>query len=82
MTPPITSIRFASKTYTPQGLGSNVQWMTETKHLPHLPNCTVVATTAKWSAINIAVPFDILFVEEAWQMAWADFIPLGQVAGR
>lgn len=44
--------------------------------------CIVVGTTAKWGLIQLKNPFDVLFVEEAWQMAWADFMLLGQVAPR
>ncbi len=44
--------------------------------------CIVVGTTAKWGLIELAHPFDVLFVEEAWQMGWADFMLLGQVAPR
>ncbi len=34
------------------------------------------------SLVNIHDPFDVVFVEEAWQMGWADFMLLGQVAER
>lgn len=44
--------------------------------------CVVVATTAKWSLIRDLELFDFLFVDEAWQMAWADFMLLSQVAPR
>lgn len=42
----------------------------------------VVATAKKWSSIQIEQSFDALLVDEAWQMPWATFIPLGRVAGR
>jgi hypothetical protein len=42
----------------------------------------VVSTTAKWSLTALPHAFDLLFVDEAWQMSWADFMLLGQVAGR
>jgi hypothetical protein len=44
--------------------------------------CIVVGTTAKWGLVQLAQPFDVLFVEEAWQMSWVDFMLLGQVAPR
>src|ERR1035438_2420846 len=44
--------------------------------------CIVVGTTAKWGTIELLSPFDVLFVEEAWQMKWADFMLLSQVAPR
>lgn len=80
--PPVACVRFANKNRQQVSLGPHVRWITETAHVPLGPNCTVVATTAKWSMIDVAAPFDVLFVEEAWQVAWADFMPLGQVAPR
>jgi hypothetical protein len=47
--------------------------------LPDGP-CIVVGTSAKWGAINPPRPFHTLFVEEAWQLKMADFLPLCQVA--
>lgn len=44
--------------------------------------CVVVGTTAKWGLVNLPLPFDVLLVDEAWQMAWSDFMLLGQVAKR
>ncbi|MCA2992382.1 AAA family ATPase [Gemmatimonas sp.] len=44
--------------------------------------CVVVGTTAKWGLVNLPQPFDVLLVDEAWQMAWSDFMLLGQVAER
>jgi hypothetical protein len=62
-------------------LGRSVEWKTSTKELP-TGKCIVVATTAKWSLIDVLFPFDVVFIEEAWQMGWADFMLLGQVAER
>ena len=44
--------------------------------------CVVVGTAAKWGLVNIDHPFDVLLIEEAWQLAWADFMLLAQVAPR
>ena len=77
----VRCIRFASDNYPQQQLGSHVQWETESKRLTAQPG-VVVATTAKWSTVNLPLTFDLLFIEEAWQMSWADFVPLGQVSGR
>jgi hypothetical protein len=32
--------------------------------------------------VNGVVPFDVVFIEEAWQLAWSDFMLLRQVSGR
>ncbi len=45
------------------------------------PSVTV-ATTAKWHYSTGFEPFDLLLVDEAWQLAWADFMLLSQVSGR
>lgn len=79
--PKIPVIRFASGKSAPVNLGGTIQWETETGQLP-FSKCVVVATTAKWSLVNIISPFDFVFVDEAWQMGWADFMLLGQVAER
>jgi hypothetical protein len=79
--PKLDVIRFASGRASQLDLGKRVDWETETKQLP-TGKCIVVATTAKWSLINLHDPFDVVFVEEAWQMGWADFMMLGQVSER
>ncbi len=66
------SVRFASRAYGVRDLGPCVAWETSAKDLPSGP-CIVVGTTAKWGLINLPVPLDVCLVEEAWQMAWADF---------
>jgi AAA domain len=74
-------IRFVARHGQPADLPTEVQQIGDQKELPNGPSI-VVATTAKWGTIELARPFDVLFVEEAWQMAWADFMLLGQVAPR
>lgn len=79
--PKLRVIRFASAQGAQLEFGISIGWQTETKELPN-GKCIVVATSAKWSLINMHDPFDVVFVEEAWQMGWADFMLLGQVAER
>lgn len=74
--------RFAAKGGDPQDLGPNVSWVTETAALPAGQRCIVVATVAKWGMVNLVAPFDLLFIDEAWQMKWADFMLCGQVSER
>ncbi len=71
--------RFAGGSAQPGTLPNGVAWVTETKELPNGP-CVVVGTTAKWGLVNITDPYDVLLIDEAWQMSWADFMLLGQVA--
>src|SRR5690606_32338054 len=60
-----------------------LNWATKLDELP-TSRCVVVGTTAKWSLISFDKhdPFDLVVVDEAWQMDWASFMLLGQVAGR
>jgi len=58
-----------------------VRYIQETGDLPDGP-AVVVATTAKWSTVGDFDPYDYLFIDEAWQLAWADFMILGRVASR
>jgi hypothetical protein len=47
--------------------------------LPHGP-CIVVANTKKWAWTQDLESFDVLCLDEAWQMSWADFAALPHVA--
>lgn len=62
-------------------LPATVSVVTNTKELPRAA-AVVVATTKKWGAVTIDAPFDVLLVDEAWQMPWSTFMPLSRVAGR
>jgi len=79
--PEVPVVRFAGSGSSPIALGRSVTWEVKTGNLP-LSSCVVVGTAAKWGLVKIDHPFDILFVEEAWQLSWADFMLLGQVAER
>lgn len=79
--PDIAVIRFASAGSDERSLARSITWVTSSHDLPTGP-CVVVGTTAKWGLVEIHEPFDILFVDEAWQMAWKDFMLCGQVASR
>ncbi len=80
--PRFTVFRWASSGRTPRDLGRSVRWITRGAEIPEGP-CVVVATTAKWSASDPSdEPFHTLFVDEAWQMCWADFMLMGAVAAR
>jgi hypothetical protein len=79
--PGVAVIRFASHGADPIDLGPSVTWMSATNDLPPGP-CIVVGTTAKWGLVHLHDPFDVLLIDEAWQMAWKDFMLCGQVAER
>jgi hypothetical protein len=73
--------RFLAGSATEPALGASITCIRKTKELPAHP-AVVVGTTAKWGVVDVGPPFDLLFVDEAWQMAWADFMPLGLVSAR
>lgn len=79
--PHLSVHRFAARGAPPRDLGPTVHWIKERGELPHGP-AVVVSTIAKWSLTNLEEPFDILMVDEAWQMAWSDFMLCGRVAPR
>jgi hypothetical protein len=79
--PTVRPVRFAGSAAQPRDLGPAVKWATQKTELPD-ERCVVVGTAAKWGTIILDHAFDLLFVDEAWQMAWKEFMLCGQVAGR
>jgi hypothetical protein len=79
--PDVHAHRFAAAGRIPAALGRNVAWISAKRELPPGP-CVVIATVAKWALIDMLESFDILLIDEAWQMGWADFMLCGQVAPR
>jgi len=80
--PDVAVARFSSKnSLPPPGFPASVQWLTATAQLQSSPGVTV-ATTAKWSLTDVGVPFDLLAVDEAWQMSWADLMQCALLSER
>ena len=73
-------VRFSSSGYS-GSLPSNVVIIDKVESLPSGPSL-VVGTVAKWAISDVADDYDVLFVDEAWQMTWADFLTLRDVASR
>jgi len=79
-------IRFSSSGYeVPAGTADEFEEKVEIVEskgaLPDGP-CVVVSTVSKLALTDFANSFDLLYVDEAWQMAWADFLPLRHAADR
>jgi len=74
-------VRFTSSSYDPPDLHPSATQISDKNVLPH-DECIVIGTIAKWGSIELLESFDLLIVDEAWQMAWASFMPCGQVAER
>ena len=80
--PEVHVARFSSKGRgAPQGFPARVSWVTDKKDLPSGRGVTV-ATTAKWSLTDLAAPYDLLAIDEAWQMSWADLMQCAVVSDR
>lgn len=72
--PEVAATRFAGKDKLPPGgFPVSVQWVTDKAGLPTAPGVTV-STTAKWALTDTSLPYDLLAVDEAWQMGWADLM--------
>lgn len=78
--PEVSTTRFAAGG---RGLDlpDTIDVVTDKDDLPVGPSATV-STIAKWSLTTLPDCFDLLFVDEAWQMSWADFMLCSRVAGR
>lgn len=80
--PEIHVARFSSKELrAPGDFPASVAWVADTKELPQGPGVTV-GTTAKWSLTDLAAPYDLLAIDEAWQMSWADLMQCAVVSDK
>ena len=77
----IPVVRFDANGAAARNLGRSVRCIADKKQLPLGP-CVVVSTVAKWSLTDLLDYYDILLVDEAWQMSWADFMLCAGVAPR
>ena len=75
---PIT--RFASKDrQRGADIPLTVNWVIDKDELPDEAG-VCVSTTAKWTLTSIANPYDLLAVDEAWQMGWGDLIQCAELS--
>lgn len=75
-------VRFSGSGYQrPADIDERVVFIDKKNAIPDGP-IVMVATVAKLALSKFDGDFDILFVDEAWQMAWADFLPVRHVADR
>jgi hypothetical protein len=80
--PTVQTVRFASTGQAPPGdFPRSALWLTDKKDFIHGPGITV-STSAKWALTDLARPFDVFAVDEAWQMAWADLMQCAVVSER
>jgi len=77
----VSVTRFASSgTTQPADFPDNVFWITDKDSLPTSPGVTI-ATSAKWSLTNLPHgPYDLLAIDEAWQMSWSDLMQCATIS--
>lgn len=75
-------IRFSSEHYAaPDDFPPSVIIETDKGNLPE-DSCTIIATCSKLGLTKLLKPFDVLLIDEAWQMTWAAFLTVKQTAPR
>lgn len=80
--PMIPVTRFSSKAIASSvNSGIATRLVTDKKDLAAGPGVTV-ATTARWSLTDLSSEFDLLAIDEAWQMSWADLMQCATVSGK
>ncbi len=78
--PEVRVARFSSSGLTAtKDFPASVLWVTDKRELPPGPGVTV-ATAAKWSLTDLVAPYDLLAIDEAWQMSWADLMQCAPVS--
>lgn len=75
-------IRFSGESYEPPNkIPTNVSIVVKKDQLPSGPSI-IIGTVAKLGLVEIVDEYDVLFIDEAWQMTWADFLTLRDVSDR
>lgn len=59
-----------SKSQPPGNFPTTAKWATSLAEVPR-DACLAVSTAAKWATLQEVDPFDLLAIDEAWQMDWA-----------
>ena len=80
--PGVPVYRFAGRgNRMPASFPPTVPWLVDKALLPSDASITV-STTAKWALTDLAAPFDLLAIDEAWQMGWADLMQCATLSSR
>lgn len=74
----VSVVRWCSSSHMPELGDAPVTVARGGSDLPDGP-CVIVATSAKWATSDTPL-FDALFVDEAWQLPWAEFQLLSKLA--
>ena len=77
---PITRLG-ASKTLAPTGFPPGAVWETNARNIVKSPGL-FVSTTAKWTFTSLDFDFDLLAIDESWQMPWSEFMRCAELSER
>lgn len=78
--PKIQVIRLGgSQSQPPRDFPASIPWVTQAKTLPRTPGI-YISTSSKWSTLDDAESFDLLAVDEAWQMSWANLMKCARLS--
>lgn len=78
----VTTVRLSSGTYRPpDDFDPGILVIQDKRQLPGGP-AIIVGTVAKWALTDVAEPFDLFAVDEAWQMSWADLMQCALLSER
>ena len=74
--------RFSSKAFSPpDDTPSEVIVITDKDEIPN-EGVVMIGTVAKLGLTSFAQSYDVLLIDEAWQMTWADFLTLRDLSSR
>ena len=79
---PFSVTRFGATGSAPgKNFPQEVKWVTKTDDVPNQTG-VVIATSKKWATIVDIPNFDLLAIDEAWQMNWATLMQCADVSQR
>lgn len=78
--PNLRCARLASKAnHRPEDFPAPISWVHDPSELPHTPSLSI-STAAKWTWVKDIPPFDLLAIDEAWQLPWAELMQCSRIS--
>jgi AAA domain len=78
--PKLKCVRLAgSSNQRPQNFPADIEWVFKSHELPTSPSLSI-ATAAKWTWMKDIEPFDVLAIDEAWQLPWAELMQCSKIS--
>jgi AAA domain len=63
----------------PSAFPKEIEWVNDAKLLSHEPGL-YISTTSKWTWVQDPNAYDVLAIDEAWQMAWGDLMQCAKLS--